>query len=140
MKTALKSVHKKQNIESHVDVDAVLKYMAVQTMVVNLDGLTGDTTHNFYLYESDGRISLIPWDYDLAFGGKMLYIEKMFNQRMQDLDQGTFNKDEWFQKKEIAYHDEIRQIINLPIDTPFICDLSEREFFMNICRYSLSSM
>ena len=62
----------------------------------------------------------------------MLYIERMFNQRMQDLDQGTFNKDEWFQKKEIAYHDEIRQIINLPIDTPFICDLSEREFFMNI--------
>ncbi len=101
MKTVLKSVHKKQNIESHVDVDAVLKYMAVQTMVVNLDGLTGDTTHNFYLYESDGRISLIPWDYDLAFGGKMLYIESMFNQRMQDLDQGTFNKEEWFQKRRL---------------------------------------
>ena len=132
VKTALKSVHRKQNIESHVDVDAVLKYMAVQTMVVNLDGLTGDTPHNFYLYESDGRISLIPWDYDLAFCGRMLYKERMFSQRMQDIEQGTFNKEEWLEKKEIAYHDEIRQIINLPIDTPFMCDLSEREFFMNI--------
>ncbi|WP_295091172.1 CotH kinase family protein [Ruminococcus sp.] len=132
VKAALKSVHKKQDIESHVDVDAVLKYMAVHTMVVNLDGLTGDITHNFYLYESDGRISLIPWDYDLAFGGMMLYNGKMFNQRMKDIEKGTFNKDQWLQEKENAYHDEIKQIINLPIDTPFTCDLSEREFFMNI--------
>ena len=132
VKAALKSVHKKQDIESHVDVDAVLKYMAVQTMVVNLDGLTGNNPRNFYLYESDGRISLIPWDYDLAFGGLMLYNEKMFDQRMKDIEQGTFNKEKWLQKKETAYHDEIKQLVNLPIDTPFICDLSEREFFMNI--------
>ena len=132
VKAALKSVHKKQDIESHVDLDAVLKYMAVQTMVVNLDGLTGDITHNFYLYESDGRISLIPWDYDLAFGGMMLYNGKMFDQRMKDIEKGSFNKDQWLQEKENAYHDEIKQIINLPIDTPFTCDLSEREFFMNI--------
>ena len=132
VKAALKSVHKKQDIESHVDVDAVLKYMAVHTMVVNLDGLTGDITHNFYLYESDGRISLIPWDYDLAFGGMMSYNGKMFDQRMKDIEKGTFNKDQWLQEKENAYHDEIRQLVNLPIDTPFVCDFSEREFFMNI--------
>ena len=132
VKSALKSVHKKQDIEKHVDVDAIMKYMAVQTMVVNLDGLTGNNTHNFYLYESDGRISLIPWDYDLAFGGLMLYNDKMFNQRMNDMEKGAFDKEKWQQDKENAYHDEIRQIINLPIDTPFLCDLSEREFFMNI--------
>ena len=132
VKSALKSVHNRQDIEKHVDVDAIMKYMAVQTMVVNLDGLTGNNTRNFYLYESDGRISLIPWDYDLAFGGLMLYNDKMFNQRMKDMEKGTFNKEKWQQDKENAYHDEIRQIINLPIDTPFMCDLSEREFFMNI--------
>lgn len=132
VKAALKSVHEKKDIESHVDVDAILKYMAVQTMVVNVDGLTGDTMHNFYLYESDGRISLIPWDYDLAFGGMMLYNEKMLDKRIQDTEQGTFNKEEWLKEKEDAYHDEIRQIINLPIDTPFLGDLSEREFFLNI--------
>lgn len=25
--------------------------------------------HNYYLYESDGQLSMIPWDYNLAFGG-----------------------------------------------------------------------
>lgn len=132
VKAALKSVHHQREMESHVDIDAVLKYMAVQTMVVNVDGLTGENTHNYYLYESDGRISLIPWDYDLAFGGLMLYNEKMFEKRMRDTEQGTFDKEEWLKEKEIAYRDEIRQIVNLPIDTPFLGDLSEREFFMNI--------
>jgi hypothetical protein len=56
----------------------------------------------------------------------------MFNQRMNDMEKGAFDKEKWQQDKENAYHDEIRQIINLPIDTPFLCDLSEREFFMNI--------
>ena len=62
----------------------------------------------------------------------MLYNEKMFEKRMRDTEQGTFDKEEWLKEKEIAYRDEIRQIINLPIDTPFLGDLSEREFFMNI--------
>ncbi|MCF0144689.1 MAG: CotH kinase family protein, partial [Firmicutes bacterium] len=25
--------------------------------------------HNYYLYEKDGKMSMIPWDYNLAFGG-----------------------------------------------------------------------
>ena len=25
--------------------------------------------HNYYLYEKDGQLSMIPWDYNLAFGG-----------------------------------------------------------------------
>ena len=25
--------------------------------------------HNYYLYEEDGMLSMIPWDYNLAFGG-----------------------------------------------------------------------
>jgi spore coat protein CotH len=25
--------------------------------------------HNYYLHEEDGRLSMIPWDYNLAFGG-----------------------------------------------------------------------
>lgn len=52
-----------------MDVDSVLRYMAVQTFVVNLDGLSGNMAHNYYLYEKNGQLSLIPWDYNLAFGG-----------------------------------------------------------------------
>ena len=32
------------------------------------DSYIGPTGHNYYLYEQDGRISIIPWDYNLAFG------------------------------------------------------------------------
>ena len=132
VKNALKSVHQQKDIEEHVNVDAVLKYMAVQTMVVNLDGLTGEIMHNYYLYESDGRISLIPWDYDMAFGGMLSSDEKMDLQKKEAQENGTFNEDAWRIEKEAANIAEVRQIINLPIDTPFIGELSEREFFLNL--------
>ena len=32
-------------------------------------GYTGSMIHNSYLYEEDGQLSMIPWDYHLAFGG-----------------------------------------------------------------------
>lgn len=56
---------------SGVDVDLLCKYMAVQTFVVNLDSLSGNMAHNYYLYEKDGQLALLPWDYNLAFGGFM---------------------------------------------------------------------
>jgi len=29
---------------------------------------TGSMIHNYYLYEDNGQLSMIPWDYNLAFG------------------------------------------------------------------------
>ena len=54
---------------SAVDVDAVIKYFAVHNFVCNFDSYTGSMIHNYYLYENDGMLSMIPWDYNLAFGG-----------------------------------------------------------------------
>lgn len=54
---------------SGLDVDLMCKYMALQTFVVNLDSLSGNMAHNYYLYEKDGKLALLPWDYNLAFGG-----------------------------------------------------------------------
>lgn len=54
---------------STVDVDAVIKYFAVHNFVCNFDSYTGSMIHNHYLYEKDGILSMIPWDYNLAFGG-----------------------------------------------------------------------
>ena len=56
-----------ENFEEGIDVDAVLRYFTVQTFVVNLDGYLGRTGHNYFLYEKDGKISLLPWDYNLAY-------------------------------------------------------------------------
>lgn len=58
-----------ESLAESMDVDNILRYMAVQTFVVNLDSLSGSMAHNYYLYENDGKLNLIPWDYNLAFGG-----------------------------------------------------------------------
>ena len=55
--------------EQAVDVDAVIRYFVVHNFVLNFDSYTGSMIHNYYLYESDGQMQMIPWDYNLAFGG-----------------------------------------------------------------------
>ena len=54
---------------SAVDTDVVAMYMAVHNFLCNGDSYTGSMVHNYYLYEKDGVMSMIPWDYNLAFGG-----------------------------------------------------------------------
>jgi spore coat protein CotH len=54
---------------SAVDVDQVMRYFVVHGFVCNGDSYTGSMVHNYYLYEDDGVLSMIPWDYNLAFGG-----------------------------------------------------------------------
>ncbi|MEK3884770.1 CotH kinase family protein [Paenibacillus sp. PL2-23] len=66
---ALKNVSEGNELETYVDVDAVLRYFAAHTTVVNLDSYISNMGHNYYLYENDGQISILPWDYNLAFGG-----------------------------------------------------------------------
>ena len=54
--------------ESAVNAEAVIRYFVVHNFVVNGDSYTGSMIHNYYLYEDDGQLSMIPWDYNLAFG------------------------------------------------------------------------
>lgn len=56
------------DIEKYLDVDEVLKYFAVNTFLVNLDSYASNMDHNYYLYENDGVVSILPWDYNLSFG------------------------------------------------------------------------
>ncbi len=55
-------------IAEAVDVDALMRYMVVHNFVVNGDSYTGSMIHNFYLYEEDGKMTMLPWDYNLAYG------------------------------------------------------------------------
>lgn len=64
--TALKALS--EGKESAVDVEDVIRYFVVHNYVVNADSYTGSMVHNYYLYEEDGQLSMIPWDYNLAFG------------------------------------------------------------------------
>lgn len=65
---SLKSLGENSDIENTVDIEQVIRYFTVHNFVCNWDSYTGSMVHNYYLYEEDGRLSMIPWDYNLAFG------------------------------------------------------------------------
>lgn len=67
--TALKNLNNGENIETYVNVEETLRYFAANTMLVNLDSYVSNLKHNYYLYEDSGQISILPWDFNLAFGG-----------------------------------------------------------------------
>lgn len=65
---ALRRLSAQEDLEDTLDLDKVLRYFVVHSFLVNGDSYTGGMIHNYYLYESDGKLSMIPWDYNLAFG------------------------------------------------------------------------
>lgn len=66
---SLKQLSAGEDIPSVVDVDQVIRYFVVHGFVCNGDSYTGSMHHNYYLYEKNGRLSMIPWDYNEAYGG-----------------------------------------------------------------------
>lgn len=81
-----------ENLEQAVDIDQVLRYFVAQVFVVNLDSYLGPTGHNYFLYEQSGKISILPWDYNLAFATYPLGMPNPIN--------------------------DARKFVNFPIDTP----------------------
>ncbi len=66
--SALKALNSGENIEEYFDVDEILRYLAVHTFVVNLDSYSSEMAQNYYIYENDGVIQILPWDYNYAWG------------------------------------------------------------------------
>ncbi len=65
---SLKALSEGESLEGVLDIDEVLRYFVVHNFVRNGDSYTGSMVHNYYLYEEEGRLSMIPWDYNLAYG------------------------------------------------------------------------
>ncbi len=65
---SLKKLSNGEEIESVVDIEAVIRYFVVHNYVCNGDSYTGSMIHNYYLYEENGQMAMLPWDYNLAYG------------------------------------------------------------------------
>ena len=65
---SLKKLSNGEQLESVVDIEQVIRYFVVHNYVCNGDSYTGSMIHNYYLYEENGQMAMIPWDYNLAFG------------------------------------------------------------------------
>ncbi len=90
---ALRILYTGENLERAVNIDEVLSYFAVQTFVMNIDSYLGPTGHNYYLYEEDGVLSMLPWDYNLAYATYPLGMPEPVN--------------------------DAAMFVNYPIDTPY---------------------
>ena len=66
--SSLKNLSEYTNLEETLDMEQVLRYFVVHNFVCNGDSYTGSMIHNYYLYENNGQLAMIPWDYNLAFG------------------------------------------------------------------------
>lgn len=65
---SLKALSDRNDMESVVDTDEVIRYFVVHDFLCNGDSYTGQMIHNYYLYEENDQLSMIPWDYNLAYG------------------------------------------------------------------------
>lgn len=61
----------KNEIESVLDVDSALIYIAANTVLCNYDSYNSGMKHNYYLYENEnGIFSVLTWDVNMSFGGR----------------------------------------------------------------------
>jgi spore coat protein H len=65
----LEELNNGTDYESVLNVDNVLKYIALNVATNNMDSYLGSNKQNYYLYEDDGIFNVLPWDYNMAFGG-----------------------------------------------------------------------
>ncbi len=66
--SSIRTINESTDSSPALDTDTLLRYFAVNTFVLNDDCYTSYAGHNYGLYEKDGKLSLIPWDYDHALG------------------------------------------------------------------------
>ena len=67
--TSLRKLNAKEDLDQVVNRAEVTAYLAANHFLCNEDSYTGAMGHNYYLYEEAGKLTIIPWDYNLAFGG-----------------------------------------------------------------------
>lgn len=64
---SIQQMNEQEDLEEVVDVEQVIRYFIVHNFLLNFDSYTGSIMHNYYMYEEDGVLSMLPWDYNLSF-------------------------------------------------------------------------
>lgn len=102
---ALRILSTGENLETAVDVEEVLRYFPVQVFVVNMDSYIGKTGHNYFLYEKDGILQILPWDYNLAFATYSLGMPNPINDAGLYINYPINTPAEgWIMTKRPLYH------------------------------------
>ena len=109
------------DLEDVLQVDEVLRFLAVSVALVHLDNYIG-MAHNYYLYEDGGRLWIIPWDLNMTLGGFSsgvsddqilnFYIDEPTAARVDEypLVQQLLDESEYLE----TYHSYLQQLIEGP--------------------------
>ena len=65
---ALKALSENEDMETYLDTEEIIRYFVAHNFVLNYDSYIGTMLHNYYLYESGGKLAMLPWDYNEGFG------------------------------------------------------------------------
>ena len=113
---ALKHISDGTDLETYMDVDNLLKYMAVHVFSVNEDSLSGNMAHNYYLYEYEGQLNILPWDYNLTLGGmgKGSDATSTVNDAIDNAFSGTKFFDTLMENEayKARYHENLQQLVD----------------------------
>lgn len=106
-----------EELEKYLNVDEALRYFAINTALSNLDSYQGNMKHNYYLYEINGVFQILPWDFNLAFGGfggTNISIDNPTNGKLEDrpLLNILLSNDEYKQK----YYDYLSEVATIFVD------------------------
>jgi len=68
MVDAIRTFNEDGDVSSVLDTEMLLRYFAVNSFVMNDDCYNSYAGHNYGLYEKDGVLMMLPWDYDHSLG------------------------------------------------------------------------
>ena len=117
---SLKNISEGKDLEKYIDTDELLRYVACNVFLVNLDSYLSSNCHNYILAEDNGKLSMLPWDYNLSFGSYQMEnadsavnyaIDTVFN-RVSAEDRPIISKlleKEEYREKYHAYLKEIAE-------------------------------
>lgn len=128
---SLKQLSEGKDLDEVLDIDALLRYFVVHNFVDNYDSYTGNMLHNYYLYEEDGKLTMLPWDYNLSFGafGDVGSRGNKGNRNQPDMKQEAVSKeneitdtgatsDKAVEQAVGSESDHATVMVNMAIDTP----------------------
>jgi hypothetical protein len=105
-----------KQIGDYLDIDAFLRYLAVNTLLVNYDSFIG-LGHNYYMYlvPETNKFVIFPWDLDLAFGSHPMFgpMEQQVDFSIHHPHAGEINLvDRLLAMPEVkqAFHKELRRL------------------------------
>ncbi len=128
----LKSLDIGEDIEKYLDVDSVLKNIAINTALLNLDSYQGSFAHNYYLYEQDGVFSMLPWDFNMSFGGfsgfgggsQSISIDEPTTGNLEDRPLiSSLLKNETYKTK---YHEYLEEIVTKYLDSDYLENMTTK--------------